>query len=239
MDRRLQDSIEGLAKPYYQKNKDPAHDWTHISYVMNYATEISRHVQCDPYILHAAISFHDAVNHPKDSPRRKDSARESADVAERELAALSDFPKDKIYDVKTVIIEHSYSAGLKASTLESKIVQDSDRIDSLGERGIERITQTALEMGSPIYCKEDPFCKKRKPDPKASVFDFILGRALPLQMNTKKGKELAQPGKLYMMDYLESYRDILEPANPMQKVYSVNREIQPSTGLLIPSRVTI
>ena len=63
----------------------------------------------------------------EDGTHRCCHAEEGARMAAKILAGM-DFPKDKIAKVVHAIEVHRYSKGLKAETIEAKILQDADRL---------------------------------------------------------------------------------------------------------------
>lgn len=188
----LHQQIIELARPYYSVD-DPSHDFEHIKRVLNNALKIQAKEGGDLDIIIAAVSFHDSKNYPKDDPRSAFATQESADLAESKLISLVGYPQEKIAHVKTCIMEHSFSAGLKASTLESKIVQDADRLEATGVISIMRTFASTGQMKRPFYDYNDPFCHNREPDAKSNAVDLFFVRLLKVRdmMNTNTAKEMA------------------------------------------------
>jgi uncharacterized protein len=82
-------------------------------------------------ILLPAALFHDVVNYPKNDPRAKVASDESAVWTSNLLESIPSYPKDKIEKVCYAIKHCSYSKNLPHDTLESKILQDADFLESV------------------------------------------------------------------------------------------------------------
>ena len=115
---------------------------------MVYAHKIYEEEGGDLSVVTAAILFHDCINIPKEDPNAKQAAHLSAIEAEKELLKIKDFPKEKIPLVKICINEHSFSKGITPTILESKIVQDADRLESTGIISLMRTFASSGTMGS-------------------------------------------------------------------------------------------
>jgi len=191
MNKILFDNILALAKPFYP-DSDPAHDWGHICRVFAYAHKIWLGEGGDLDIITAGVFFHDCVNLPKNHPNSSDSATMSAERAVKILSGLNDFPQHKLPAVAAGITEHSFSKGLKPSSLESKIIQDADRLESTGIIAIMRVLTVCGQLGRPIFNWQDPFCEDREPEMKYGL-DLVYSRILKVSsmMNTETARGIA------------------------------------------------
>lgn len=137
----------------YLEGYPASHDYYHLRRVKNFALKIARKIQCDKDILYASALLHDVgyKNHEKDDQNHHIY---SMHLAQKWLGEI-DFPKEKIKDVLEVIRLHdNFSWGDEhepTEHLETKILQDADRIDSIGAIGIARIAYYFGEKGYPIY----------------------------------------------------------------------------------------
>lgn len=192
MDKQLFDNIIGQAKPFYP-DSDPAHDWGHICRVFAYAHKIWKSEGGDLDIITAGVFFHDCVNLPKNHPQSKEGSALSAKRASGILSSLPGFPQHKIPGVATGVLEHSFSKGLKPTTLESKIIQDADRLESTGIIALMRIFTTCGTLGRPIFNWQDPFCEEREPETKYGL-DLVYSRILKVSsmLNTETAKAIAR-----------------------------------------------
>jgi uncharacterized protein len=198
-----------LVQPFYP-GTDPAHDWAHVERVAANAQIIAQGLQVNLPCLLAAVYCHDLVNLPKDHPQRRDASTLAAQQA-RSLLEQAGFSEDEIAVIQQAIIEHSYSKGLKASTLEASIVQDADRLDALGAIGILRCAAVNTKMQSSFYDPSDPFAEKRPLNDRKFMLDhyYVKLFKLPELMNSPRGRELALERVQFMQQFLDTLRQEL------------------------------
>jgi uncharacterized protein len=173
---------------------DGAHDVNHFERVWRNAQALlAQYPEADALVVLAACYLHDLVNVPKDDPRRSRASRLSAELASERLAALG-FPADLLPGVAHAIEAHSFSAGVPATTLEARIVQDADRLDGLGAVGLARMFYIAGRMGSALAHGSDPLALDRPLDDKAYSLDHIDAKLarLPGMMQTEAGRKLGE-----------------------------------------------
>jgi uncharacterized protein len=186
---------------------DPSHDINHTFRVLKTAEYISKYEDGDLEVIIPAALFHDAVNHPKNDPKSYYSADESAIVARDILSNFPGYNPEKIIKVEQAIIEHSYSKGIKPKSLDSKIVQDADRLEATGAVSIMRTFSSAGQMNLEFYNSKDPFCKQRKPGNYA--LDLFYKRLLKVgdMMNTTTAKKLAEKRTKFLYSFLEQLKN--------------------------------
>ncbi len=115
-------------------------------------------------------------------------------AAEKTLAilqsAFADFPADRYPAVSHAIEAHSFSAAIPPRTLEAKIVQDADRLESLGAIGLARVFAVAGALNTILFDAEDPFADRRALDDRKYALDHFQCKLLrlPETMQTDKGK---------------------------------------------------
>ncbi len=192
-----------LVRPFYGSD-DPAHDWPHIGRVAATAKKLAQGQDVQLECILAAVYCHDIVNLPKNHPDRSRASEMAAEKAEPMLKEVG-FSPEEIAITKAAIIEHSFSRGLKPSSMESAIVQDSDRLDSLGAIGILRCASVNTLMKSKYYDPFDPFAESRPLDDKSFMVDhyFVKLFKLPELMQTEAGKKEGFVRIEYMKKFLE------------------------------------
>ena len=189
---------------------DGGHDWGHLSRVLNQALCIARTVETrkvDLEILVAAVLFHDIVNLPKDSPNRKDASKLSAEKAIAFFA--SEFSKIRSEKLRNAIEAHSFSAGISITCIEAEIVQDADRLESVGALAIARTFYVSGLMGTDLFHPEDPFgeTREKRNDRKYAVDHFFQKVfLLPDLMHSKYAKELAYSRNAFVEKFLDALR---------------------------------
>ncbi|MCU0988858.1 MAG: HD domain-containing protein [Xanthomonadales bacterium] len=186
---------------------DPAHDLDHIKRVVKNATYLSDSEGVNTLITLPAACLHDCVAVPKDSARRVQASRLAAEAAVAFLAGL-DYPPGLLPDVFHAIEAHSYSAGVAPRTAEARVVQDADRLDSLGAIGIARCLLVGGRLDRPLCAGEDPFCEQRAPDDSRFTIDHFYAKLLklPATMQTAAGRAEAERRAGIMLRYLDDLR---------------------------------
>ncbi len=192
---------------------DAAHDLQHVRRVVRNAIQLTTGEGADPLITLPAAWLHDCVAVAKDSPQRARGSLLAAEAAVSFLADL-DYPEDKLPDVFHAIEAHSFTAGIPTRTVEARVVQDADRLDSLGAIGIARCLLVGGHLGRPLCAPEDPFCVERPPDDQLYTIDHFYAKLLrlPATMQTAAGREEAERRADFMRDYLDRLRaEMLQP----------------------------
>jgi uncharacterized protein len=195
------------AQAVADQGPDGAHDLNHFERVWRNAQALlAQYRRADPLVVLAACYLHDLVNVPKDDPRRSSASRLSAELARERLAALG-FPADKLAGVAHAIEAHSFSAGVPATTLEARIVQDADRLDGLGAVGLARMFYIAGRMGSALAHGSDPLALDRPLDDKSYSLDHIDAKLarLPGMMQTEAGRKLADQRLAILTDFRSAF----------------------------------
>ncbi|MCE0489553.1 phosphohydrolase [Pantoea sp. Mb-10] len=184
---------------------DKAHDIAHLRRVWMTAQRIMQDSQADPYVVLAACYFHDIVNLPKNHPERHLASTYAAEETRRILEQdFPDFPADLIDAVAHAVRAHSFSARIAPRTLEAKIVQDADRLESLGAIGLARVFYTAGALGRPLFDSEDPLGRTRELDEVKWTLDHFQTKLLrlPETMQTERGRALAEHNANFLVHYM-------------------------------------
>ncbi|XGC81974.1 HD domain-containing protein [Bdellovibrio bacteriovorus] len=186
---------------------DPAHDYLHVKRVVNTAKNLCTLEKADWRIVMPAAFFHDYINVPKDDPRRPYASQLSAEAAIEYLKTLG-YPEDTYEAIRHAIEAHSYSAEIPATTLEAKIVQDADRLDSLGAIGIARCFATSSLIGRPFYSGEDPWAESRDLNDKHYGLDHFFQKLFRLveHLNTESAKKEGEHRIAFIKTYLEQIK---------------------------------
>jgi len=211
MNTALKNQLIKIAKEKIPNN-DVSHDFEHASRVLLNAEIIAKEENGDFDIIVPAALFHDLVVYPKNHPNKHKSQEESAEAAEKILNEINNFPKDKIEKVKICILECSFSKGITPKLLESKILQDADRLEATGAIAIMRTFSSTGQMKRPFYNPEDSFCENRKPNSLHFALDLFYERLLKVadRMNTKTARKIAKRRTLFLKEFLNELKLELE-----------------------------
>lgn len=185
---------------------DASHDLAHFKRVAYMAEQIAdlEEFPVDRLVLMASAYFHDIVSLPKNHPESKLSSKYAAEKTQEILRSMS-FPNEKIPHVFHAIHAHSFSAQVTPETMEAKIIQDSDRMESLGALGIMRTFYVCGRLGLKPYHEEDLFAKQRPLNDKQYALDHFYCKLfkLPEMLQTKGGRQMALGRTGFMQDFVD------------------------------------
>jgi uncharacterized protein len=193
---------------------EPAHDFFHVERVIANAKVIARGERASEHVYGGAVTaalLHELFTLPKnhpDSARAGDTCAEHAhDLLEREGA-----PSWLVASASAAIRDHSFSKGVVPDALETRVLQDADRLDAIGAIGLARMWATCADMKRPFYAPEDPFCLSRAPDDKLWGLDHVFKKllAIPERLHTETARTLAQGRIAFLNVYLEQLRAEIE-----------------------------
>ncbi|MCE4624564.1 MAG: HD domain-containing protein [Desulfurococcales archaeon] len=123
---------------------DPAHGWPHVVRVAGWAEKIlkAEKLEIDRLVLYFAVVVHDVGRGLEGEGHHAVKSARWAEEALRRLGMemLSD-------NVVHAILAHSYSLGVKAETLEAKVLSDADKLDALGAVGVARVFHYGCQLG--------------------------------------------------------------------------------------------
>jgi uncharacterized protein len=204
----LQTLAADLLPHALEPSEDGAHDLSHLQRVWHNARTIHAQEGGDLEVLLAAVLLHDCVSVEKNSPLRSQASRLAAEKASAVLADLN-WSGANISAVVHAIEAHSFSANIPAASLEAKILQDADRLDSLGLLGVARTFYVAGRMGSALYDPLDPEAQHRDYDDKRFCLDHFQTKLLHLAdgFQTPTGRGLAQIRHERLKGFMEQFKE--------------------------------
>lgn len=192
---------------------EPAHDFSHVERVVTNALAIARAEGADEVVAGTAALLHELFNLPKSHP---DSARAGDFCAEHARALLEReaAPAALIEPVCAAIRDHAFSKGVIPDALESRVLQDADRLDALGAIGLARMWATCADMKRPFYAPDDPFCASRTPDDKEWGLDHVYKKLLliPSRLHLETSRKLAHDRVAFIHVFVEQLRREITPA---------------------------
>ena len=147
MDTLLKTKLIEISKKRISKD-DVSHDFQHTYRVLLNAERIAKIEGGDLDIIIPAALFHDIIVYPKNSELDKKfkSQEDSAKEAKKILNSIEEYPKYKIDKVARAIKDCSFSRGILPEFIESKILQDADKLESTGLISIMRTYSSAGQM---------------------------------------------------------------------------------------------
>ena len=186
---------------------DAAHDISHVRRVAANVAALTEQESANAWVTLPAAWLHDCVAVAKDSPQRALGSRLAAQTAVEFLRGTA-YPEALLPEVFHAIEAHSFSAAIPARTLEARVVQDGDRLDSLGAIGIARCLLVGGRLNRPLCNATDPFCENRQPDDARYTIDHFYAKLLklPAMMQTRSGRAEADRRADLMRAYLRELR---------------------------------
>jgi uncharacterized protein len=186
---------------------DAAHDLSHVKRVVNNTVYLTDITKANSLVTFPAAWLHDCVAVAKDSPLRSQGSKLAADAATLFLSEIG-YPEERLADVYHAIEAHSFTADIPPRSLEAQVVQDADRLDSLGAIGIARCLLVGGRLNRPLCDSVDPFCDSREPDDSLYTLDHFYTKLfkLPDTMQTEAGRTEAHRRAALMQDYLDKLR---------------------------------
>jgi len=181
------------------------HSKFHVERVYNLAVRIAKEENADLGVVKAAVLLHDIARALEDEGKIEDHAMEGAKMARKILEEVH-FPKEKIDKVTYCIAVHRFKKGVKAKSLEAKILQDADRLDILGAIGIASVFTRAGWGNQPIYDPSIP--PKEKYDGKSlTSVNHLYEKILKVRdtINTNTAKEIAEGRHKFVEQFLERF----------------------------------
>lgn len=189
--------------------QDAAHDLCHLDRVwINVQKIAAGENQEAGSVLLAASYLHDLVNLPKNSRKRADAARLSAEKAGPLLQELG-YSSGEVHAVQHAIAAHSYAAGLSPQTQEARILRDADRLEAIGAIGIARTFMVSGALKRALLDPDDPFAETRELSDQEWSLDHWQVKLLWLHrdMQTKTGLKIARQRTQFMLDFLATLAD--------------------------------
>jgi len=167
-----------------RQNMNGCHGYEHTERVIELCRRLGESMGADMEVLMPAAILHDIA---REEPHHAEKgAREAAKMLEE-----AGYSREKIPLICEAIRVHSFSYGMKASTLEAMILSDADKLDAMGAIGVYR---TAMYSGELMRPQEDF----------VAHFHEKLFK-LKDMLYTEEAKRLAEGRHRHMQEYLEEF----------------------------------
>ncbi len=194
------------------KKAERAHDFSHSQRVFKLSLDLaSEYTNINKTLLFAVCCFHDIGRAMPEN--NKNHALISAEWSLKNFSRYG-FTNQEIQEAASAIETHSWSMRKTPENLMGIILQDADRLDSLGAIGLMRTF--AFYKGRTLYDEADPFLESnRKPDENHYILDHIFVKLLkiPETLNTDKAKKIGLKRVNFMKLFLERLRREIPEAN--------------------------
>ncbi len=197
------------AREWYS-DTDPVHDFGHIQRVYWMAEKIGSAEGADMEIIRAAALLHDAEDSAPggDGSERANHHNASALFARRILEAEG-WSEERIALVQHCIRAHRFRGKEEApTTIEAKVIFDSDKLDVLGAVGVARTIAYAVLDHKPVYSEpSQQFIQTGKEIPgelHSSYHEYLFKLSkVKDRLFTGTGKKIAEYRHAFLVDYYE------------------------------------
>jgi uncharacterized protein len=188
---------------------EAGHDWFHIERVWKLSQKIAEGENCNNEVVELGALLHDIAD-----PKFHNGDETIALKVSREFLENEDVSENTIEQVLFIIKNISFKnrgEAPKDLPFELKIVQDADRLDAIGARGIARTFNFGGFKNNLMYHPDiEPKLNMSKEEYKKSdgtTINHFYEKLLLLKdlMNTDKGKELAQERHDVMLKFLGQF----------------------------------
>lgn len=192
---------------------DSAHDLLHVLRVTKTAARLCELERVAPRVSVTAAFLHELFNYPKGHPDSKRSGEVCAERAAELLRAFH-WSAPEVEAVRYAIAVHPFSLGITPTTIEAKLLQDADRIDSIGAVGVARCFATCASMGRPFYHPEDPWAEHRALDDKLWGLDHFAVKLdkIPSVLHTESARAMARERAQFLRAFYDRLRAEIEGA---------------------------
>jgi uncharacterized protein len=191
------------------ENFEGSHDWWHIYRVWQTAKHIAKEEKVDMFIVELAALLHDIADF-----KYHDADENLGAKTAREWLESLDVDKTIVDHVCSIVKHISFKGALienMISTKEGNVVQDADRLDSLGAIGIARAFAYGGSKDRPLYTPGEKHKLHNNVEDYvkngASTIAHFYEKMLLLRdrMNTEAGRRLAKKRHVFMEDFLERF----------------------------------
>ena len=197
--------LKEKVKPFLERVE--GHEFEHSERVFNMVMHIGKIEKADLDVLGAAALLHDIARGKEDRKEINDHALEGVKMAKEILYELG-FHKDKIEAVCYAIQSHPSHLKINTKTKEAAILQDADRLDSLGAIVISRIFTFDGKNNIPVYDPSIPPDKEYVPYKSRSGINFFYEKIFKLKpetFNTKTAKEIAKHIYNFCKEFVDEF----------------------------------
>ena len=184
------------------------HGFDHVERVHAMSLKIAKDEKADLDVIDAASWLHDIARAKESSGEVNCHAEEGSKMAELILKEIG-YSDEKISKIKYAIEVHRFSKNKKAETIEAQILQDADRLDSIGAVAISR---TFMQCGLKKIPLHDPNKKpnldNNKEDSTAiNHFNEKILKLKPETFHTPLAKELAKERYKFVELFLQKFKE--------------------------------
>lgn len=201
-----------ITEDYIKENfikESTGHDWWHIKRVHDLAIKINEKEHQNEFIIKMIALLHDVF----DEKFSKGNVVENLIELMRKLNIYNEIDKDDLENILNSINNLGYKGGFNTAEIseEGKIVQDADRIDSIGAIGIARCFAFGGKKGNTIYSPDMGIIEihnyEEYRNKERHSINHFYEKLLKIKdtINTETAKEIAIERTKYMENFLDEF----------------------------------
>ena len=204
--------IIAITENYVKTNfikESTGHDWWHIKRVHDLAIKINEKEKKNSFIIEMIALLHDVF----DEKFSKGNVVENLIELMRKLNIYNEIDKDDLENILNSINNLGYKGGFNTAEIseEGKIVQDADRIDSIGAIGIARCFAFGGKKGNTIYNPDMGIIEiqnyEEYRNKERHSINHFYEKLLKIKdtINTETAREIAIERTKYMENFLDEF----------------------------------
>jgi hydrolase, HD len=201
-----------ISENYIKDNfikESTGHDWWHIKRVHDLAIKINETEHQNEFVIKMIALFHDVF----DEKFSEGNVVENLIGLMKKLNIYNDIEQDELENILNSINNLGYKGGFNTVEIseEGKIVQDADRIDSIGAIGIARCFAFGGKKSNTIYNPEVGIIEvntyEEYRNKERHSINHFYEKLLKIKdtINTETAKMIAIERTKYMEEFLEEF----------------------------------
>ena len=204
--------IIAITENYVKTNfikESTGHDWWHIKRVHDLAIKINEKEKKNSFIIEMIALLHDVF----DEKFSKGNVVENLIELMKKLNIYNEIDKEDLENILNSINNLGYKGGFNKAEIseEGKIVQDADRIDSIGAIGIARCFAFGGKKGNIIYNPDMGIIEihnyEEYRNKERHSINHFYEKLLKIKdtINTETAREIAIERTKYMENFLDEF----------------------------------
>ena len=189
----------------YFTGANGCHMWDHTERVIQTCLHIGKKENANLFVLEISAILHD-IKRPEEMAN-KGIICHATEGAKEAMKILNkyDIKKEDLEAIYHCIESHRKRNSIEPSTLEAKILFDSDKLDGIGALGIGRMFMFASEVGAKLHDKDVDVEKTKEYSEDDTAYREFLSKMqfVKDKMLTSEGKRMAMQRHEFMVSFFE------------------------------------
>ncbi len=201
------DQIDDIRKEAlkYFAGANGCHMWDHTERVIQNCLHIGKKEDANLFVLEISAILHD-IKKPEEM-NNKGSICHAMEGAKEAMKLLDKYnlKKEDLESICHCIESHRKRNSIEPSTLEAKILFDSDKLDGIGALGIGRMFMFASEVGAKLHDRDVDVSKTKEYSEDDTAYGEFLSKMqfVKDKMLTSEGKRMAIQRHKFMVAFFE------------------------------------